>query len=261
MPSKLILFGNSYDPGESYGDLPEQVALERMDEDTVSATSCPSLNDLGAALDSAREQFAGGKLRTLEIVAHGSNGVVYLGAEQLDRKTLVRFRHRGFDDFMADGGRVEIIGCSCAEGPIGELFMAELAPILLAKRGGGLVGHTAAVKVVPVVQWTFDFGTNVTAVVSTGGGVTLRAASHLLPDELRRRLRESRSRVADASDRLPIYTKATLARRVAEAGVALGPDTTAPNFRRLFDACKALDEIDATLPPPKPAPPWAGRML
>jgi hypothetical protein len=246
MSTKLILFGNAT-KGEEDADLPEKVAMQRDDGDGPEPVSCPSLSDLLGAFEFARKRFAGGKLDVLEIVAHGTPGSVHLGAERLDRDKLVRFRNKGFDDFMAGEGRVEILGCSCAKGPVGELFLAEFAPLLLGKKGGTLVGHTEDVKAVPVVQWTFDFGTNLNVVVGVGGGVTLRGAQCLVVNTLRFRLGEYAAKIRTQGDSLSPGMKAYLARKMAIAASALGPDNLIPSFQKLYEACAALDDVEPQL--------------
>ncbi len=128
-------------------------------------------------------------LATIDIVAHGADGVVQLGTTLLSSSTMGYYQSQlaAIGHAMQPGGTIQIFGCDVAQDINGDLFLVQLSQATGGKNVDGashLVGATSLGG-----SWTLD------VVVSGGNGGTRAAAnpftdatlagySDVLPDEI-----------------------------------------------------------------------------
>jgi VCBS repeat-containing protein len=128
-------------------------------------------------------------LTTIDIVAHGADGVVQLGTTLLSSSTMGYYQSQlaAIGHAMQPGGTIQIFGCDVAQDINGDLFLVQLSQATGGKNVDGashLVGATSLGG-----SWTLDVE------VSGGNGGTRAAAnpftdatlagySDVLPDEI-----------------------------------------------------------------------------
>jgi hypothetical protein len=212
------------------------------EEQAVEVTSIDELKQLFQYLLSNRVS-----LSAMDFHTHGGAGRIRIGSERLSVASnpltdLDVFRYQRFDAIFLAGARIELLGCNVAEGPKGELFLAEFGEIFLRHSGGEVKASTGVGFADPIFSGNVAHPTGqwVTARVYPGGTVNLHNHRHLHPQLIRdaiQRLQNAGPTIGPTIE----PTNLQLARRyLQEASISLGPDSNRPSYRRVYEAYNAL---------------------
>jgi hypothetical protein len=251
---KIIIYANDLiRPADApKDDLPERTAMKRADSNT-QVIGCSSIDTFVYAfkLILANPSWTA-NARKLEIDTHGNEGFIAVGSDRLGPNNFFRFRNLGFEKMFNRDFQIDMRGCSLAADAEGEYFLAEFAPIFLAGKGGKMSGHSSAEYSDPFLTgWGVSFGSDVTATVTVGGGVTVDGPNLNLQN-LRSSLSRTQREFKEYEGKFTPGQKGLIAQKIGGAVDALGPSTTAPSYSKRYTAWHFITQANAQINLVKP---------
>ena len=123
-------------------------------------------------------------LTTIDIVAHGADGVVQLGTTLLSSSTIDDYQTQlaAIGNAMQPGGNIQIYGCDVAQDFNGDLFLVQLSQATGGKNvdaSSGLVGAAALGG-----SWTLNVDLGGAPTANPFTDATLESYADVLPDEI-----------------------------------------------------------------------------
>lgn len=211
-----------------------------------------SREDVRRVLDQIRSHNE--HISLMDFHSHGSAGRIGIGVTTIDERSWGEFN--SYADLFSPGARVMFHGCSVANAPVGELFMARCAWALLRVNGGSAIGWASeGLAVHPALGWAglgstpIHVGGEVEAVIRAGGNVSLRGAQHLRLTHLRNYLESLRGAWRQATRmHLPADESARLemVRRLLD--LAEGNLQGSPGYAAMRNAAEQLSDAGSRLP-------------
>lgn len=219
----------------------EEHAEERSGEKIIGVNS---IDTLLSTLNQMAEKAT--VLDAMDFHTHGSPGSLSIGSEHLNFDTLGRFRGEQFPRIFRPGAVIELSGCNVAEGPEGELFLAEFGSIFLKNNGGRVKASTGAGLADPLFTGDVYHPTGrwLTAQVRPGGGVTLINCRHLLPHLIRNAIERRKRDIQQMEQGTLSAARRGNIQRAKEAlhlaTQSIGPSTSQPSYFNVYLASRQL---------------------
>jgi hypothetical protein len=145
-----------------------------------------------------RDVLASGvQYHVMDFHTHAAGGRIRIGGDRLTAFNLGRLRNQRFNEMFHHNARIDFLGCNPADGPEGELLLAEFGSIFLRNCTGVVRGSTGYGLQDPLFTGDVAHPTGewVTARVRVNGAVTLSNHRYLHAQRIRNGITEVRDRV------------------------------------------------------------------
>jgi hypothetical protein len=188
----------------------------------------------------------------IDFHTHGAPGLLCIGADELTIGTIYKIFTPKVDQIFNNDAQVIFNGCNVAEGHWGEYFLVKFGETMLKGGGGKVFGNTGLGIMDPV--FTGDvfhpLGDWVCANVSRGGSVRLENHTHLVLENINKKISEAEETVQhlsaigeiNDSEKLAMITDVNCAKTFAAH----------PTDWNMFNACDHLWMFDKKLEKSKP---------